>query len=1514
MRRQHVSAKVNVKLVIILVSTIVVLGVGAFVAREVRRSYLASRDLAAGNAAYDRGDWDEARKRFVEYLGRRPRDAEILGKYAEVLLKPASLSRNDIRRAIGAYRELLNLTPDDHEVYRQLAAMYTHMGTVTDSSELAYIAARRLERAPGNIGAAIWLARAQEAQGRIDEADKALVALVKQLDNRSPKPDEYVQACILLSSIARRASGDQRDPAKALEWLDLAVKNAPDSADALVSRAEFYRQTPPFGDKMRSQMLKTSREDLDRAERIKSDSPRILLRISREWMAHNKLDRAAAALKAADQLDAAAIRKEFIDGDEWLVQHFLQSAELRIRMGRTASAADQADGVLAKLTERRKRLVVLPQAIRTYLGAVRIKTAKKRMGEYLELRKLLQVTGEDKEQAAILQASVAGADGNPHEVIELLEPLSVGSETSAGTLRLLGVAYSQIGRASQATRTLARYLQMQPGDGRMRLMAARQYGNLGDWKSALKVVERDEKLLEEDPKARLLRIEAAMHLASRPDAADRNKALQALGGKLAALRSEYPRLTEIPLLQARLMIIQSRRDEATQLLVQAVKEMPDALEARLQLAAIHAADGRIDQAVKLCLDARKNHAASPSLWRELARHYQADKKIDDARKTLEQGIKAVTAGPGRHVITMDLAMLELMYGDRSAGVKLLKDVAGDNPRDVQAPALLLSLPEIRRHRPTAQSLLDRIRDVRGEHSALWQKHQATMWLADDSSWRKNQQEIIISLRKWIRQRPLWPMPVLILAQIYERTGRPKLAEEVCRDGLRRNRSAVEVADRLVAILTKQNRRLEAGEILDKLNAAPKLLAARRIRMALGANDLATAHRELKLRAAANPRDVAVRILLAQVTYARDRDLKGALAWLDKAEEIRPGNMRILLMRVEMLVAHGNTQDAGKLLDAHVDKAGSPSAYLARAKFLESTGQKDLADKDRLSARKLLDARVEKAATPLAYFDRAKFLESIGEEDLAEKDYRQLAEIDGSSMSHQLLANFYLRTDRPDEAKKQLRRGLKAHADDSVLKHSLLALLLQRKDKDDLVEAEKILDDLDASLGRKAEFLWARAALTLVQSANPDARRKARSLLKQAVELEPTFVRGHLALIKLAIAAKEYGTALMMVRNALNSNPGNLALLLTKARIQLSSGQYVAAADLAEGILEANPNAAGARIVLISAAMVSRNPVVLNQARKWIAKAIERTPQDSDLYLVNARILMTLGKVDAAIAGLEAFGKTESGGGSKPVLLVLARMHGKQRNYAQAQHWLDLAAKASGKNDREVLIERMRLYGQQDRFKDLLALASAADSAEKPDHIVLGAAASVLAISESPEHLLEAEKLYRRVVNLAPKWEGAKLTLAAHLFKTGKVDPAEKLYRQVLEQNKNNARAINGLAWILATSRKDYPAALILAEKAVKLAPESREPRDTRGVILMNLKRFADARKDFEKCVRLTASGSRQRVRALLQLGRICARDKLDDLSAARRYLEEARRIDAKSSILTDEERREIAEILKQPPT
>jgi len=231
------------------------------------------------------------------------------------------------------------------------------------------------------------------------------------------------------------------------------------------------------------------------------------------------------------------------------------------------------------------------------------------------------------------------------------------------------------------------------------------------------------------------------------------------------------------------------------------------------------------------------------------------------------------------------------------------------------------------------------------------------------------------------------------------------------------------------------------------------------------------------------------------------------------------------------------------------------------------------------------------------------------------------------------------------------------------------------------------------------------------------------------------------------------------------------------------------------------------------------------------------------------------------------------------------------------------------NNQVVIHARFIWLVAQNRFEELAEISSAYLSAKEQNPTTLVRAASVLAALDSMTLKKEGLKLFEHAVTLSPTSKDARLGLAFTLYQTGNAERAERIYKELLEQYPNNIQILNDLAWILQEHYQRYAAALELVNRGLILAPDELHLLDTRGTILSNMAdRLADARNDFKRLVELSPPDTRQQAKALLQLGRICA--KLNDLVQAKQHLQNALEIDRKIDVFTPDERSEITRIVQ----
>jgi len=1457
-------AKINVKVLIILIVVTVAIGTSLFAARQVRRSLLSKMDLEKGEAAFENKDWPAAYKHFQEYLGRKPDDVEILKKYAKARLSVRPLEGGNIMQAIAAYRRVLQLAPLDEVAYDKLAKLYTGIGNF---EELVYIARKRIVDFPNDRKAHVWLADALVQLNKTDEARQTLEKFIEELEVLPDKHTEYVQACALMSQIILD-DNFTKDKTEALKYLNKAVDYAPESVEALAHRARFYSQTPNISGMSQKDMLTFARKDLEAADELGTDNPQILLFLSAEWMAHGELDRAAAELQAAESLPQETLEENFFDLDDWTVARFLFASKLAIQKKDTTEGASLADEALTVLKEKRHRVRVLPSAIGLYIAAGKVTEARRCLDEYLNIMHTAEVTAEPKLGIAYLQALVAKAEERPYVVIDVLHPAVVSDASHPELWQLLAEAYSRTDQTRRAVNALIKYLRFHPRDPEMTLQLAREYLKLRDWNRAFETARLAEPLDPMDIVIRLLRIEASIYLTAEQGYRINTANLEKLSAELAELRQGHPDRVDIRILQAIIAVYLEQPDKAERELKLAIEECKEPLGAEMQLVRHYYRTKRMTDAVSVCKIACERHSEVAEPWLSLSGLHVASGDYDSARSCLRQGLDTVVGPWEKRSLSIRLALVELVYGDRAIGISLLSEVAAQDEQEVRARSLLLGIREIQEDRATAEKLVRELREAEGESGLFWRLHQASLWLSSDD-WRSKQPGITDLLQYCINSDPEWSEPALLLAKMYEKLEDFGRVEDICRQALVRNPSATDVADTLMTLLEKQRRFSDAEKVLQQIETNPRVTSAWYVRMALSEGDPSRAIDELKLRVSNDDRDVNSRILLARLIYWQTRDADQAFAYLKEAEAITPDSIALTAARVSILRAEGQAEEAQRILDKYV---------AARSDFN-------------------------------AYWMRAVYLAEEGELERAEQDYRKLTTFAGQgAIGYELLNNFYARNKNLDKAVVTLEEGLNVYPADLRLKRRLMKTLFLRADAQDRQRALEILATLEERLPQDPELMKLRA-LQILEESTPRSLKTAREKLENVIKLEPTAVDAHLLLIGIEMQEGEYETARDSAIRAIGSNPNNLALLSARGRAELALENTQMAAELAHLVLQKDPNNTEARDVLVAAALSSRDRSLLEEARMLTESSAGSDPRDEKLLLSRARVLVSMELPQNAIPELKNYCQTKEGSSSVAAIVTLADLYRLTGDMDQAEQWIEQAERVDP-NNQVVIHARFLLLVAQNRFDELAEISSAYLSAKEQNPTILVRAASVLAASDSMTLKKEGLKLFEYAATLSPTSKNVRLDLASTLYQTGNAERAEKIYQELLEQYPNDIRILNDLAWILQEHYHRYAAALELANRGLSLSPNELHLLDTRGTILSNLAdRLSDARNDFERLVELSPSNTRQRAKALLQMGRICA--KLNDLVQAEQHLNSALEIDRKLNVFTTDERSEITRIIQR---
>jgi tetratricopeptide (TPR) repeat protein len=1485
--------KVNLKLLITLIGIVVVAGVSLIAARGIWRQVLSKRALAAGRAAFEKQDWPTAVKDLREYLRGHPNDLATLRKYAESLMAVRPRDRSVVAGAISAYHRILQLDPQDGSACEKLVALY---GAIENYEESAAVARGRLQQDPNDGKATLWLGDALTRLHQEPQARQVLETFVGRLGAQPGKHIEYVRACAQLSGLVAAESLPKKETAAkpqtpavaetpagepeavqkptSLDWLNRAVAYAPDSVEALAYRARYYRRAagaPDANEPDKAAFRALARRDLEAANALGTDDPRLRYSLGWEWMYLGELDRAAAELQAADKLTRDKSKESLFDPSTWTVARFRLGGELAMRKGAAVEAAALADETLASLSqteEKPYRGQVLPAVVRVYVAAGRAGDARRCLSEYLTLVQEQQVPAPSAREIAGLKALVEAGDNRPYSVIELLEPALGKDPNNPQALLMLAQAYSQTGQDRCALNALEQCHRLNPQDPQVARELARQYGRNGDFEKAFDLATQAESLSPTDVDLTLLRICAAISRALRQGQSPDTVRLQALAAELNALRPQHSDRVDLRIYQSIIAASLNQPEQAERELKQAIQECKEPLPAEMQLMRHYVSAGRVEEALHVCEAscARRKDRAEP--WLILSDLHVMKQDYDSARRGLQQGLETVTESRNKRLLSTKLALLELSRGDRGTGVRILKELAAD-PQEIQARLLLWQSREIQGDPDEVARLISELRRAEGERGLWWRFYQASLWLASPEAVSR-QQDITNLLQYCIATDPGWPAPVLLLAGMYTRQRDLKQAEDVYRRGLFGNPSATEIADGLLNLLVGQGRFAEAEMVLKQIQN-PRIVADWRVRLAIGAGDFSRAMDELKLRISndKHKQDAVARIELARLTYRETKDAAQAMVYLDEAKAIAPNSRMLAAVRASILKGEGKPEEALRVLDQYVADCNNFEACWLRAAYLAEGDQPEQ----------------------------------------AERDYRKLTMFqENAAAGYELLAQYYAGGKKLDRAVAALEEGLRAYPGEPRLKRNLMQLLLSRDQTGDKERALGLLAELEKQLPQDSSLLLMRA-VQKIESGVPEAIAQARDTLESIVKREPTAVSAHLALIRLAVQEGDYRAACTLAVRALETNPTQPVLLLARARAELALGYTAVAAKLVRQVLQQDPNNADALEAFTRVASSSDDRDLRQQARGVIDAAVHSHPAEERLLLVRAHFYTALGQPQGAIPELEAYCRTKEASDSILALATLADLYRLAGETARAEQVIDQVEKAAP--GKQIAVHARFLWlAAQKRFDALQQISSAYIKAMDQDLATVLKAASLLVSFDPPELKKEGLKLFEHAVALWPTSVDARVGLATTLYQSGDAPRAERLWREVLEKHPNEVRALNDLAWVLQEHDQRYDAALELANKGLRLAPDHLDLLDTRGTILANLPdRLAEAKSDFERLAGLPSCDAPRRAKALLQLGRICA--KLSDLPQARQYLEKATEIDQKTPVFTAAERAEITALIQE---
>ena len=426
--------------------------------------------------------------------------------------------------------------------------------------------------------------------------------------------------------------------------------------------------------------------------------------------------------------------------------------------------------------------------------------------------------------------------------------------------------------------------------------------------------------------------------------------------------------------------------------------------------------------------------------------------------------------------------------------------------------------------------------------------------------------------------------------------------------------------------------------------------------------------------------------------------------------------------------------------------------------------------------------------------------------------------------YSVVGDFYLRTGDTDSALREYREGIQKDPKRKALyQHDIIQVLLRQGKRAEAAEVNNQVlkenpKDADAK-GLSATFLLEQgdvnAALTSLQavvtsspdnatahfqlgraylaSGRPDGRESARQQFETAIRLQPNLIQPRLGLAELQVMHGEYEAALDSVQTILQRDPGNSSAKMIQSQAFLGQKKYGDSANLLSGMLKTNPNDPNVYYQIGTQNLAEGKP---KEAEGAFQHAYELNPSNIQSLLGVVESEIQQGQPERAMALLQ--NEAKKGPNRIDILFLLGTTAKRENKFQDAQSYFTRVLNGLDKKSRA----RADLYMQ---IADCYRLSG---------------------------NLNDAVANLQKAREIVPENETVLYSLGQVMGQAGRNAESRQAYEACLRVNPNNVPALNNLAYLMADTNADLDVALNYAQKAKGLNPNMGEISDTYGWILL----------------------------------------------------------------------------------
>jgi tetratricopeptide (TPR) repeat protein len=1464
--------RLNLKLVISLVVGTLVMVAGVLIAHTMQQKGTSSELKQHAEKLAQDGKRDEALKKYFAYLKQNPDDAEVhltASKLAveiadEAAQRPGADRQIVQMKASEAYEELNRAfragNNRDNREFRKQFAEFLMRNNVFDKAKEHFqwlTSSQRGKTHQAKLDLELARCYAAPGQDKYDEAMKIYAGLTGfdlqtfKFVGKGTAPKE-VEAYIMMADYLRQKA-DRKQPKAADAVMEKLVEVNGDSSKAHLERSKYlFRYQAAENEKTRDEWKALGHTELAAAQKLAPEDPDVIL-FAAEVAANidNNPDKAEKLLAHGIELNSKNVSMYALWANIKKSQNKLDEASKKIEVG--IKKAGKVPSLLVELVD-----VKLQQ--RDFSGANDAITTLSEMkydvdvewwtammsyyqGKWLEAAKKFEqlrprVAGSPIARQADINIAVCYEKlGEPDKQIEASRRALAADKTSLDGMIVEASALSRLGKVDEANAkfevigqtmfkdrgSIAPDIWVQIFQGRIR-NAMKQPAKERDWSRVDALIKYLEQKAPNDVSTALAKAEVQYRKE------DSKAAIETLEKCLAA----NPKDVHVWSALIRSLVLQkdSGPQGALKRLEKAPPEVRDDVLIRL---------ARAEALMQLGADNLK--AALPQL---------------------ESGSDKMTATE-RLQLWSGLGVTMMHIGDRAGAIRYWTKVADDDPGDINIrmnslldaaredgnePVMNRVLADVQRLTGSKTSVESLYVQAAKKVSLLWKSIRDRSKSGQEVAMlQSDEKEQLASARDLLNQvslvRPGWYQATKILGDIEAVDGNDEAAIDKYETALETGPPSAGTIRNLAMLLSKHKRTEELNKIVAKINEQFGSDA-------LTAVGLPRVEAEALLKAATSDEAAGM-----HDDAAKKFDQCIATAKMEVPDD-SPNPLSHLW--IANIYDRANKPEQAEASYRRAVKAGPtlPDTWLLLVGHLADQKKTIEAQQVLIDARKQLpEDKVNQVLGP-GY-------EALGEGALAEQYYRAALEASPKDLTtHRLLAMFFMRVNRMDDAKKEVAIVLRGAQNDS-------------KNRAYLVWARRALSDILADTGTREDFFRAKALLVEnTKMDNPDVEDQIRiaTLLARRAD-EPAMLRE---------ALDRFGN----VPSADLSADDRIKI----AKLHEALGDWnIARQQLLDLVAKSKPGPAAYEAFV---EMLIRNND-LSDAEKYIERLGSIDPVSA--FLLRTEVLVKLGKNREAIALLSQIRP------KKPVpkekydqvstVAVLMdqlglndeaeKFYREYMEYQPTKGSLRLAA-FFGRNGRldealDLLEPRIteRELRPEDRQKVLQALSDVLHG--KPNLV-------------QPQHLERVKGWLDQLLREDPESIPLLLQIAGFQLVTGQDDRAEKSFRDVLARSDissvQRGIASNDLAFVLATQQRNLPEALDLVNRAGSDLGFTSDILDTRGMVYLAMKKYREAAADFSESLLVTNPGPTK------YLHLAWAQYKLLDHSRARQSLRKA--MDAKLDV------------------